>query len=292
MTAVTLDEQLVITQPGVYDMPADTYHSDPVPGGSLSSSGARRLLPPSCPALFRYEQDHGQGHKAVWDFGHAAHHMILGTGPELRVADVDDWRTAAARDFKAAAYDDGAVPLKRAEYDQVLAMAAVLRRHPVASALFDPGRGGQPEQSLFWTDKASGVNRRARLDWLPAGGSGRMVVPDYKTAHDVSPEAIAKAVNEHGYFQQAPWYLDGVQALGLADDAAFVFVFQMKTPPYLVTVVELGEVALAIGRDRNRQAIDTYRACKRSGRWPAYSDGIEHISLPAWAEKQHLEGTR
>lgn len=38
-----------ITEPGVYDLPAEVYHADPVEGGSLSSTGARKLLPPSCP---------------------------------------------------------------------------------------------------------------------------------------------------------------------------------------------------------------------------------------------------
>jgi hypothetical protein len=50
MTA-TLD-RTVITQPGVYDLPADVYHADPVPpelGGSLSSSGAKLLLPRPAP---------------------------------------------------------------------------------------------------------------------------------------------------------------------------------------------------------------------------------------------------
>ncbi len=34
-----------ITAPGVYVIPADDYHADPVPGGSISASGARRILP-------------------------------------------------------------------------------------------------------------------------------------------------------------------------------------------------------------------------------------------------------
>jgi len=33
-----------VTAPGVYDIPAEAYHADPVPGGSLSASGARDLL--------------------------------------------------------------------------------------------------------------------------------------------------------------------------------------------------------------------------------------------------------
>jgi len=46
MTAVV--DQVLITEPGVYALPADVYHADPVAGGSLSSSGAKKLL--ACPA--------------------------------------------------------------------------------------------------------------------------------------------------------------------------------------------------------------------------------------------------
>jgi len=47
MTATTpeqAEERTVIRRPGLYDLPEHIYHADPVPGGSLSSTGARRLL--------------------------------------------------------------------------------------------------------------------------------------------------------------------------------------------------------------------------------------------------------
>jgi hypothetical protein len=147
---------------------------------------------------------------------------------------------------------------------------------------------GQPEQSLFWQDRPTGVWRRARLDWMPYGNGGRLIVPDYKTAVSAAPSAIEKAMQNYGYHQQAAWYLDGVKALG-GGDAAFVFIVQEKTPPYLVTVVELDAITLRIGRDRNRQAIDLYRQCVTEDQWPGYTDSIELISLPAWAENQHLQ---
>ena len=82
-----------ITSPGIYDMPAETYHADPVPAGSLSSTGARRILPPGCPALFRYEQQNGTGHRPEFDFGTAAHKLVLGVGPKLKRINAKDWRT-------------------------------------------------------------------------------------------------------------------------------------------------------------------------------------------------------
>jgi hypothetical protein len=285
---IAIDKPLIIREPGVYDIPDHAYHADPVPGGSLSSSGARKLLPPNCPARYRYELDHPPASTAEFDFGHAAHKLILGSGPELAIIDADDWRTKAAREQRDDAYANSAVPLLRYEYEQVHAMAAAIRQHPIASVLFDPDHG-TPEQSVFWIDDRTGVWRRARLDWLPNPSGGRLILIDYKTTRSAAIDAIQRAVHQYGYHQQADWYIAGAKALRLAGDVAFLFVFQEKTPPYLVTVVELDIVALRIGRELNDQALDVYSRCIETGRWPGYSEAIELIPLPAWAETRHME---
>lgn len=285
MTA-TLD-QLVITEPGVYEIPAEVYHADPVPGGSLSASGARRLLPPSCPALYRYEQDHPPAPRKVFEIGHAAHRLVLGVGPELVRIEAEKWLSAAVKAEVAAVRAAGAVPLKPDEWDTVHAMAAALRAHPIAAALLAPG-SGQPEQSLFWRDHHYGeIWRRARLDWLPSPRDERLIIADYKTCQTAAPDDLPRAINAHGYHQTAAWYLDGVRTLGLAESAAFVLVFQEKTPPYLVNVVEPNPDALRIGRSLNRDAIRTYRECTATGRWPGYSDDVTYIGLPPWVEAQY-----
>lgn len=281
----------VVTEVGVYDgMPDAVYHADPVPGGSLSSTGARRLLSPSCPALYKHERDHGRPEKRCFDFGHAAHREVLGVGLDIVTVDAEDWRTKAAQDARKAAYAAGQVPLLAAEMEQVRGMAAALREHPTAFALFDPERGGAPEQSLFWQDARHGVWRRVRLDWLPAlTDSGRMILADYKTGVSAEPAALAKAVANYGYHQQAPFYVDAVQALGLAEDVAFVFVAQEKTPPYLITVFELDAVALRIGRHLNDLALGVYAECMATDTWPGYTSDVELLSLPAWAAYRYQE---
>lgn len=283
----------IVVEPGVHDgMPAEQYHADPVPWGSLSSSGARKLLRPSCPALYRWEQDHGQPAKRAFEFGHAAHKLVLGNGPELVVIE-GDWRTKAAKKARDDARAAGAVPLHTAEYEQVQAMAAALRAHDDAARLFDASRG-KPEQSLFWVDEDDKTTwRRARYDWYPVRTGNRLIVVDYKTTVCADPETLRRTVYTYGYHMQADWYLDGAKALRLAGDdeePAFVFVFQEKQPPYLITVAELDPDALDAGRARNRDAIARYAECTRTGRWPGHASDVVTLSLPPWAENAHLNG--
>ena len=143
-----LTPPLVITEPGIYDLSEEEYHGDPVPGGSLSFSGSKDLLAPSCPAIYRWKRDHGQGHKRVFDFGHAAHLEVLGVGAEVAVIDEKDWRKKDAQLAQAEAYAAGKVPLLTHEAATVRAMGAALRADPLAAALFNPEHG-IAEQSMF-----------------------------------------------------------------------------------------------------------------------------------------------
>jgi hypothetical protein len=278
------DEALVITEAGVYPyLPEDAYHADPVPGGSLSASGAKKLLPPSCPARYRHDQLYGQPPKQAFDQGTAAHKLVLGTGPQLVIIDEADWRGKKAREARDAARFEGHVPLLIAEFSEIQAMAAALRGHPIAGPLLDPEHG-DAEQSLFWQDEAAGIWRRARLDYLPYPAGRRMLIADYKTCDKADTASIRKAIGNYGYHMSAAQYIDGVRALGLDDDPAFVFVFQEKNPPYLVNVADLGDEDIQAGRDRMAAAAEIWRDCTTSGIWPGYSDyDITHISLPPWA---------
>jgi hypothetical protein len=279
---------LEITTEGVYDLTAEIYHADPVPerlGYSLSVSGAKKLLPPSCPAIYEWGRRNPQPHKDAFDFGHAAHSLVLGVGAEIKVLNFPDWRTKAAQDMRDDCYRFGLVPLLAADYEQVKAMAEAIKSHPVASALLNP-ENGKPEQALFRQDE-QGVWLRSMLDWLPNPSKGRMVIPDYKSCLSAAPARFRKSFADYGYFQQAAWYLDMAIGLGLADtDAAFILIAQEKTAPYLVTVFEPDQESLRVGRELNRRAIDIYAESQSSGIWSGYSSDVELLSLPSWFVRQ------
>ncbi|GAB2718468.1 PD-(D/E)XK nuclease-like domain-containing protein [Streptomyces bullii] len=277
-----------VEAPKVVDgLSADEYHAD---RSSISSSGLRALLPPGCPAQFKHDRDNPPAPKREFDLGHAVHTEVLGEGPELEVLPFDSYLTKPAKQARDEAREMGAVPLLRHEWEQVRAMADAVRSHPVAGPLFKPG-SGIAERSIYWTDQATGVRCRIRPDWLKPAGEGRLIVVDLKTAKAVDPAALQRAVYEHGYHAQAAFYLKGVKALGLhgAQEPAFIFVFQSKTPPYLVHLVELDFPALTLGAARNERALRIYAECERTGNWPGFNDRITYLPLPAWAEKRDQE---
>jgi hypothetical protein len=201
---------------------------------------------------------------------------VLGAGMEsIYVAPFDDWKTKAAQMEQAFAREDGLSPILPKDWAVVCDMADELSRHALAMRLLSEGR---PEVSAFCVDERTGVMRRARFDWL-----GPRVPVDYKSALSVDPRDLGGrygVVKKLGYDCQAAWYLDIARDLGHPAEE-FAFIFQMKTPPYLVTVAVIRDEDLWEARDRNRLALERFRDCTESGIWPGFirDDGYAVLSL-------------
>lgn len=274
------------------------YHADP----ALSASGAKRLLLPGCPALFKHDRDNGgRPNKRAFDVGHAAHAAVLGTGLEVEVVNkvtrdkqvvpADDYTTKSAQEHRDAIYASGKVPLLEREALHVEEMAQALRRHELAAKLLDPDHG-TPEVSVFWHDDVHGIDRRARFDWLPnPTDNGLMLLPDYKSTVCAEPRAFSRSVWSFGYDMQAVFYADAAFAAGLATDVDFVFIAQETTAPYLVTVHRLDHDAQRIGRARVDEACRLFRECTDTDTWPGYTDAadVQYVGPPAWLADTYLE---
>ncbi|MFB7900308.1 PD-(D/E)XK nuclease-like domain-containing protein [Streptomyces xiamenensis] len=263
--------------PGIYDISEAEYHADPVPGGSLSSTGARKLLAPGCPARYRHQLTVPQEPNRTFEFGTAVHTLVLGKGAEVVVTEHGNWKSKAAAAEQEAIREAGGVPLLAEEGERAHAMAAAVLSDPDAGPLFAPG-AGEAELTYIWQDPETGIWCRALLDM-----SSPLQITDLKTTSDASLEGIQKSVYQYGYHQQDQWYRDAVQAIeGVRPEFRLVFVD--KRPPHLVTVVELDEGAQILGAARNARARRIYAECTRTGNWPGHADGITTISLPRWGE--------
>jgi hypothetical protein len=81
---------------------------------------------------------------------------------------------------------------------------------------------------------------------------------------------------------QAAWYRTAVAHLyGFLPP--FVFVVQEKTPPYLVTPVQLDDEDIDLGHMLNARALEVFAECSEVGQWPGYTSDVALVNLPRWA---------
>lgn len=270
----------------------EIYHGDP---DSLSSSGARLLLPPHTPAHFRANQTEPRTSTKVYDYGHVAHKMVLGEGGQIVMLDpaihgvTKDGKQSASPAScgkwiatAAKARAEGKIPMAKAEIQKAQRMAGMVYQHPLASKLL---LQGDPEVSAYWHDDATGARLRARPDYLP-DRAGRMICVDYKTAEDASQAAFEAACAKYGYHIQDAWYREALRECEISDDAGFVFIVQEKKSPFLVNVFQLEPEHVDLGRRQMRRAIDTYTECRAKKDWPGYGSGLTTARLPGYAVKR------
>lgn len=280
-----------ILTPGIYDdISHEDYHSDPVPGGSLSSTGLKLLTPPSCPAKYRWQTDHPAQREVTeaLEIGQAYHTLALGEGPTIIEVKADSWRGRDAQEARDYARQTGRTPILTGKLAAVREMVKVLRADPIAASAL---RSGKAEQSFFWQDFHE-IWGRGRVDWLPTRAKGnRLIVPDLKSAASANPEDFGREpARKYGYAQSADWYLRGLRALGYADRrSVMIFLVQEKDPPYLVQPIQLDSESMRVGELLNDRALETYDRCLQSGTWPGYHEGVALASLPGWYITQTLE---
>lgn len=254
----------MVTAPGlVFDMDDETYHGDPVPDGSLSSTFAR-LLTRHVPVKAKHLRENRKPTKSM-NLGKAAHARALGAGPELIVWEHDGRTKAGKAEREAAApllATEAAVAVTEAERDQITGMSTALLSIP---EVIDIIALSQPEVSGFWQEE-NGVWCRARYDLL-----SDVAAWDYKTCEDASLEGFSKAMASYGYNQQAEFYQRGLRALGHpAGERPMKFICQESTAPYLVQIHTPDELAIEAARLLNDHAIDVYATSKATDSWAGF----------------------
>lgn len=277
---------------GLHQLDAETYHGDPCPAPSLSSTLARLLIDRSplhaWTASPRLNPDWEAQDKKTFDIGRAAHREVLGAGsdyaviPESVLASNGAASTKEAKAFIAEAREAGLTPIKVEEADQVQAMAA-----KVSDRLAEMGIRFEPERSeLAAIAQIDGIWCRAMIDNVPEDPAAPLY--DFKTTTDASPDACMRACMNYGYDVQAAHYRDTWRA-ATGEDRLFRFIFQEKEAPHEICVVELGHESLTIGQKKIARAREMWGICLRNDHWPGYPVGVHRVELPEFFQAKWLE---
>ena len=272
-----------ISTPGIYDLPPETYHSDPCPLPSLSNSIARKLIRQS-PMHAHYAHPRlgggafSGGSKAM-DDGTILHALLLGKGGEFVEIDAPDWRTRAAKEARDDVRASGKVAVLAHALEALRATADAARKqieaHPAARAMFEPGRA---EQAMLWEE--GGVWFRSMVDFIP--DDPRAPLMDIKTTSlSAAPgEWERRLVTE--YAMQDAFYARGYQALTGRTRPPMLFVVIETDAPYGVSVMEAAPSLRAVAAADVERAVRLWRQCMATGQWPGYPPFVASVEAPSW----------
>lgn len=281
----------MITEPGMYDIPAEEYHADPCAQPSLSAGMINQLLlaPKKCwHASSRlnpnWEEPAGVEKFTIGTVTHIIHLEPHEFERKVIVVDAADWRGKAAKEIRTDAKKNGMTAILAHQMEAVKEARAAFMENKFTR---DAWKNGKTEQSLFWLHPTLNIWCRARPDFIH---DSRSHLNDHKATADANPEKFGKHAYDLGYHRRAAWYLEGAeQVFGKRPDH-YWFVNQEVKAPYLTSVVELDESALEAGWQENERAAKLFVKCLERNEWPGYRhrdqpdrDLAFKVGMPPWA---------
>jgi hypothetical protein len=268
---------------------ADEYFADPCDVPSLSSSIAH-VIDSESPmhARARHPKFGGFSRPPTksMDNGSLSHALLLGAGKGIKVIDAENFKKKVAQEERDAARDEGLIPVLKAEYEEALVTAEILRARFAQKGI---SLDGKSEVTALWSERASSgaeVQCRGMIDHLTLPR-----VYDIKSTRSAKPDVCRRHVESYGYAIQRAAYVSAVERIHpeLAGRVDFIFVFYETEPPYDVTPVRLSGAFRELGERGWRRAVDRWEECLRKDEWPGYTSGTIELEPSPWALTRDMD---
>jgi hypothetical protein len=147
-----------------------------------------------------------------------------------------------------------------------------VRAHPTAAKFL---RAGYAESSVTWTDEATGLACKGRLDFV---STAIPALVDLKSTHDLA--GLGPAAARYGWNCQLAFYRAGLRAVGF-DLPTRVLAVETR-PPFAVRVLTLHDDDLWRGEREVAELLRKVADCTELGSWPAGGAEEEVLRLPTW----------
>jgi len=279
-------------KPGIYrGVSEEHYRADPCPIPSLTQSLAKLIIErapklawTNCPSLNPHYEANND---TKFDVGNAAHRLILGRGKDFEILDYADWRTTAAQDARKESADVGKIAILLPQFEQASDMASAAFRQIRQHEDSDAFTNGSAEVMICWQE--DGVWFRSLIDWLH---DDLRTIDDYKsTGMSVAPHVLGYRAEAAGWHVQAAFIERGLDILdpSNAGRRRFRFIAQETDKPHLLNVMHMDEHWMTMGRKKVQTAVDIWKHCIKTGKWPGYTPKGLTPEYPKYKESQWLE---
>jgi exodeoxyribonuclease VIII len=153
--------------------------------------------------------------------------------------------------------------------------------HPLASQLLS---NGEAEQSFFWIDPKTGLECKARPDYL----RNDAICIDLKSCSDAKFKPFQRSVYNYRYHVQGSFFMDGIFQATKMQCSDFVLIAVETETPFGIMVYRLDDLAIDTGRVAYQ---DNLLEIKQWEEHPEAYETVYQLSqspiempLPAWAE--------
>jgi PDDEXK-like domain of unknown function (DUF3799) len=209
--------------------------------------------------------------------GSLTDHLLFGTEMAYAVSPYPDFKSGAAKDWKALQQEAGIHVFKSEVVDECKAMVYSIRNHPGAAEIL---RAGRSQVGMTWD--LPPVKLKGLADWV---SDELMCLTDLKTTPDASQDEFAKHLVNMGYDAQAALYSD-LWRWNTGEEIAWVWIVAESEPPYATAVYQADEDVIKRGRRIYERRLLSYVQVLESGEWAGYPDAVQSIGLPAWAIRE------
>ena len=195
------------------------------------------------------------------------------------MSEFDEFRTNAAKEWKAQVEASGLVVLKQSELECAQMQLMAIKSKPEAAAILD----GAQFQVAFRHKTRYPFASKGLIDILPNDGE---TIVDLKTCAPSALESkrsLQRYIFDWMYHVQAGCYCDGYALASGQERTRFKFIFITSAPPFKVAVIELPFAAISLGADIYRNGLKRYAECLETGIFPSMWDGEVELDLPEYA---------
>lgn len=142
----------------------------------------------------------------------------------------------------------------------------------------------QTQETIFYTDKETGLRMIAKLD-----GRGEDIIFDLKSCASADPDDFIKAAINFNYPLQAAVYTEAVRNK-FFKFPDYYFLCVETSAPYGISVCKAGDDFIELGKQQLRKALDQFKYCLDNKLFHQSYEfkslfGPRILELPAWAKK-------
>ena len=248
-------------------IPNEEYHRH----SALSSTNLKDLL--KSPWSYWHNKQNPKASTPAMEFGSLVHTLILepeNFANEHMVADKPERRSKAGKAKYAELLEEAGerIWVSTDEFLKAQDMIFPTSQNKIVQSLLS---GGKAESSVFWLDAETGVQCKAKADYLNVD---RGYIVDVKTTVSLASErAFSWTVSKYAYELSASFYKKGFE-LAIGKELDFYFIVIEKDSPHNFQTYKISDELLRRGEAQYRQALSVYADALERGKFDVpYNDG-------------------